>query len=290
MLDELTLAGEVVWAGAGSLTNHDGWVVLAPSGYGRPAAAGAGIGHRWSHYIGRCSTRSTAIKPCSTGRWRTAPPPPASTGVDDSAIAAAIWDLVWAGWLTNDTLGPLRSLLGASRSTAHARRRRPPRGRYARYARLAGGSRVERGPSGGCTDGAAGHGRTVVAAAPAGYGSDPTCRGAADVLLDRYGLVTRGAVVAEGVSGGFSAVYPVLKAAEESGRVRRGYFVEGLGAAQFAVPGAIDRLRSQYRSRQRGHYVRDSCSPPPTRRIRTARRCRGRTGLRRSTLTRTPSG
>ena len=57
-------------------------------------------------------------------------------GVDDSAIAAAIWDLVWAGWLTNDTLGPVRSLLGASRSTAQARRRRPPRGRYARYARL----------------------------------------------------------------------------------------------------------------------------------------------------------
>jgi ATP-dependent Lhr-like helicase len=82
--------------------------------------------------------------------------------------------------------------------------------------------------------------------------TDPTRRAVAlsDVLLDRYGVVTRGAVVAEGVSGGFSAVYPVLKAAEESGRVRRGYFVEGLGAAQFAVPGAIDRLRSQYRTSQ----------------------------------------
>jgi ATP-dependent Lhr-like helicase len=79
--------------------------------------------------------------------------------------------------------------------------------------------------------------------------SDPTRRAvaAADVLLDRYGLVTRGAVAAERVAGGFSAVYPVLKAAEESGRARRGYFVEGLGAAQFALPGAVDRLRAEAR-------------------------------------------
>jgi ATP-dependent Lhr-like helicase len=70
---------------------------------------------------------------------------------------------------------------------------------------------------------------------------------AADVLLDRYGIVTRGALGAERVTGGFSAVYPVLKAAEESGRARRGYFVEGLGAAQFALPGAVDRLRAEAR-------------------------------------------
>jgi ATP-dependent Lhr-like helicase len=70
---------------------------------------------------------------------------------------------------------------------------------------------------------------------------------AADVLLDRYGVVTRGSVGAERVSGGFSAVYPVFKAAEESGRARRGYFVEGLGASQFALPGAVDRLRAEAR-------------------------------------------
>jgi ATP-dependent Lhr-like helicase len=69
----------------------------------------------------------------------------------------------------------------------------------------------------------------------------------AEVLLDRYGIVTRGSVVAEGVSGGFAGVYRVLAAAEESGRVRRGYFVEGLGAAQFATTGAVDRLRAQSR-------------------------------------------
>jgi ATP-dependent Lhr-like helicase len=76
--------------------------------------------------------------------------------------------------------------------------------------------------------------------------ADATVRSyaAAEVLLDRYGVVTRGSVVAEGVPGGFAGVYRVLAAAEESGRVRRGYFVETLGAAQFAGTGAVDRLRA----------------------------------------------
>ena len=69
-------------------------------------------------------------------------------------------------------------------------------------------------------------------------------RALAELLLERHGIVTRGAVVAERVPGGFAAVYPVLRAAEESGRTRRGYFVESLGAAQFASPGAVDRLRT----------------------------------------------
>jgi ATP-dependent Lhr-like helicase len=75
---------------------------------------------------------------------------------------------------------------------------------------------------------------------------DPTRRAAAlaDLLLERHGVVTRGAVMAEGVTGGFAAVYPVLAALEERGAARRGYFVEGLGAAQFAMPGAVDRLRA----------------------------------------------
>jgi ATP-dependent Lhr-like helicase len=63
-------------------------------------------------------------------------------------------------------------------------------------------------------------------------------------LLDRHGVLTREAVVAEGLEGGFSGVYPILRALEESGRIRRGYFVDGLGAAQFALAGALDRLRA----------------------------------------------
>ena len=63
-------------------------------------------------------------------------------------------------------------------------------------------------------------------------------------LLDRHGVLTRGAVAAERIAGGFAAVYPVLRAMEEAGQCRRGYFVEGLGGAQFALPGAVDRMRA----------------------------------------------
>jgi ATP-dependent Lhr-like helicase len=149
---------------------------------------------------------------------------------------------VWAGELTNDTFAPVRTLLGAGR-TAHQRKPRTPRGRYGRYANLA--------PAGG-------RGSALRPPPPALAGrwsavprrdADPTRRALAttDVLLDRYGVVTRGSVAGERITGGFAAVYPVLKAAEESGRARRGYFVEGLGAAQFALPGAVDRLRGEAR-------------------------------------------
>ena len=63
-------------------------------------------------------------------------------------------------------------------------------------------------------------------------------------LLERHGVLTREAVAAEGITGGFPAVYPILRAMEEAGRIRRGYFVDGQGAAQFALPGAVDRLRA----------------------------------------------
>ena len=74
----------------------------------------------------------------------------------------------------------------------------------------------------------------------------------AQSLLDRYGILTKGAVAAERIPGGFAAVYPVLRAMEEAGRARRGYFVEGLGAAQFAVPGAVDRMRALARPQSGG--------------------------------------
>jgi ATP-dependent Lhr-like helicase len=143
-----------------------------------------------------------------------------------------VWDLVWAGHLTNDTFAPLRGLLGSS--GAHRAKPAAARTRYRRPGRPLLPSRT--GPP-----------------AMAGRWSrlpdrdlDPTRRAAAvaDVLLERHGVVTRGAVMAEGVTGGFAGVYPVLAALEERGAARRGYFVEGLGAAQFAVPGAVDRLRA----------------------------------------------
>jgi ATP-dependent Lhr-like helicase len=144
-----------------------------------------------------------------------------------------VWDLVWAGWLTNDTLAPLRSLLGGG-GGAHRAKPAAPRTRYRRPGRVTLPSRT---------------GAPTVAGRWSRLperDTDPTRRAAAvaDALLERHGVVTRGAVAAEGVVGGFAAVYRVFAALEERGAARRGYFVEGLGAAQFAVPGAVDRLRA----------------------------------------------
>jgi ATP-dependent Lhr-like helicase len=144
----------------------------------------------------------------------------------DADLATAVWDLVWAGHLTNDTLAPLRAALGSGRPTHRSRTTR--RGRPVLPSRT--------GPP------------TVAGRwwpLPARE-TTATLRShaLAEALLERYGIVIRGAVAAERTPGGFSAVYPVLRAFEESGRCRRGYFVEGLGAAQFALPGAVDRLRA----------------------------------------------
>ena len=94
--------------------------------------------------------------------------------------------------------------------------------------------------------------------------------------LDRYGVVTRGSVLTENAEGGFGTAYRALSSLEESGQCRRGYFVEGLGAAQFALTGAVDRLRAHQREPEAaaGRW----CWPPATRPTRTARRCPGRSG------------
>jgi ATP-dependent Lhr-like helicase len=149
--------------------------------------------------------------------------------LNDQDLITALWDLVWAGRLTNDTLAPLRARLGSSRTTHRPRTRR---GRPVMPSRT--------GPP------------TVAGRwwlLPERE-DDTTRRGhaLAETLLDRYGVVIRGAVMAERTPGGFAAVYPVLRAFEETGRCRRGYFVDGLGAAQFALPGAVDRLRATQRT------------------------------------------
>ncbi|MBY8871087.1 ATP-dependent helicase [Micromonospora sp. PLK6-60] len=226
-LDELCAGGEVVWAGSGAISGGDGWVTLAyadtaPLLLPPPDDAAA-----------RTPLHEAVLDALADGQalfFRSLADRVGST--DDTALTAAIWDLVWAGQLTNDTLAPLRAALGGG--GAHRSRPAAPRTRYRRPGRVALPSRG--GPP------------TV-----AGRWSrlperdlDPTRRAAAlaDLLLERHGVVTRGAVVAEQVTGGFAAVYPVLSALEERGAARRGYFVEGLGAAQFAVPGAVDRLRA----------------------------------------------
>ena len=153
-------------------------------------------------------------------------------GATDTELLTALWDLVWAGEVTNDSLAPLRSLLGG-KGTKAARPAGPVRGRP-RPGRL---TRI--GPP-------LGAGRWSLVAPLLQPAPSPTeaAHTSALQLLDRYGVVTREAVLAEGVRGGYAGVYGVLKVLEERGLTRRGYFVAGMGAAQFSLPGAVDRLRS----------------------------------------------
>ena len=226
MLDELTAAGEVVWAGNGSLPGNDGWVVLATAD-AAPLLLPAPVELPDSpihHAVLAVLDGDAAMF------FRTLSDRVAST--DDAELGAALWDLVWAGWLTNDTLAPVRALVsGSSRNRSMTR---PVRTRYGRPARPGLPSRT------GPPSVAGRWSRTP------GRDEDATRRAhaLAETLLDRHGVLTRGAVQAEGVEGGFSAIYRVLSAFEEAGRARRGYVVEGLGAAQFSLPGAVDRIRS----------------------------------------------
>jgi ATP-dependent Lhr-like helicase len=235
LLDELTSSGEVLWQGHGALAGTDGWVSLhpaelAPLTLADPQPVPDGLGAAVLETIG---AGGYFFRPLA-----------AQLGVTDDDLTGALWELVWAGRLGNDTLAPLRALLGQGRTTHRSRARAPVRGRYGRYG--TGRASVPRAPlplRGGPPE-AAGRWSALPSPEP-----DPTARAVAraEVLLDRYGVVTRGSVMAEDAAGGFSAVYRVLATAEESGRVRRGYFVEGLGAAQFGEVGAVDRLRSMAR-------------------------------------------
>ncbi|HEY0532614.1 MAG TPA: ATP-dependent helicase [Actinoplanes sp.] len=226
-LDELCGSGEVLWAGSGSIAGGDGWVTLAW------ADSAPLLLPPPDEELALAPLHQSVLAALDDGQalfFRGLSDRLGST--DDTELAAAVWDLVWAAHLTNDTLAPLRALLGAS--GAHRSRPAPARGRYRRPGRPTM-------PARGGPPNMAGRWSRLPA-----RDLDPTRRAAAlaDLLLERHGVVTRGAVMAEGVTGGFSAVYPVLGALEERGAARRGYFVEGLGAAQFAVPGAVDRLRA----------------------------------------------
>jgi ATP-dependent Lhr-like helicase len=231
MLDELTTTGEVLWAGHGALPGSDGWVSLhladqAALTLPEPSAlddAGRDGDELQLRIL-------DALAP--GGAWFFRQLSDAVGATDDTSVATALWELVWAGRLHNDTLAPLRALTGSG-TPAHRSRRTPPRTRSVR-GRPAMPSRT--GPPTTA-------GRWALLPA---IETDPTRRAkaAAENLLDRHGVVTRGAVVSERVPGGFAAVYKVLSAFEESGRCRRGYFVAGLGAAQFGTAGAVDRLRT----------------------------------------------
>ncbi|MDJ0464745.1 ATP-dependent helicase [Streptomyces sp. H27-C3] len=245
MLDELTTTGEVLWAGSGALPGKDGWISLY-------LADAAPLLLPQPHPLELTALHESVLTTLSGGYGlffrQIADQIRATTHPDctDPQLADAVWDLAWSGRLTNDTLAPLRSLLGSGRtagSTAHRAKRTVPRGRYGTLTASARTASRTGPPT------ASGRWSLLPAKEP-----DPTHRAhaLARTLLDRHGVVTRGAVAAEGVEGGFSATYRILAAFEDSGQARRGYVVEGLGAAQFSMDGAVDRLRAAATARDRG--------------------------------------
>ncbi len=217
-LDELGASGDLVWTGAGAIGARDGWIVVAradqatlhlPPPSTAPLSELAAATHETLRARGALFFRQLSDL---------------LDGPPDEALVAALWELLWQSRVTNDTLAPLRAFL---RGTG-LRRDRATAGRTPRGPR-------QQGPPAG-----AGRWSTT----PPVEDDDTRRRhAAAEQTLERNGLVTRETVIAERTSGGFAAVYPVLRAFEERGLCRRGYFVEGLGGAQFALPGAVDRMR-----------------------------------------------
>ncbi|MCQ9162872.1 ATP-dependent helicase [Arthrobacter sp. STN4] len=249
MLDELTATGEVVVSGAGALGGSDGWLSLhvAESAEltlnpvadfaesplaGRLLSGLSGGGAYFFHQLREMAADGPDDVPA------------------DDELTAALWELFWAGRISNDTFAPVRALLAGGHS-AHRQRPAPSRlrpARSGRYGRLPG--RAASGQRGAPPLGA---GRWSLLPGPWQAGPDARTGAAqttlrshalAELFLDRYGVVTRGSVMAAGVPGGFGLMYKVLARLEETGTCRRGYFIEHLGAAQFAVPATVDRLRA----------------------------------------------
>jgi ATP-dependent Lhr-like helicase len=221
-LDALCASGEVVWAGVEPLGTSDGRIVLALADHdARLARTAAPVPGPAADAIRAYLDARGAVFFADLAR---------AVGGFRNDVRDVLWQMVWAGEVTNDTLEPLRSRAEAVASEAQRRHR--PRDPFE------GGS-----PRLGL---AGSEGRWSLRSARWDSVPSDTDRRAAIArsLLDRYGVVTREAAHAEGIAGGFAAVYDVLKALEAQGRVRRGYFVEGRGGAQFAVPGADERLRA----------------------------------------------
>jgi ATP-dependent Lhr-like helicase len=263
MLDELMAAGELLWSGAGALPGNDGWVSLHLAD-----SAELTLNPAVEYEPGDAQQRLLDHLRNNGGGYFFRQLKDVAGGMDsvlsDQEVVSALWDLAWAGRITGDTFAPVRALI-AGGHTAHRQVARSPRARSPRLSRLgrSHGTGLLGSPglgSPGLGSPALGAGRygslSGTAATPplaAGRWSalpspelDATihARATAELLLDRYGVVTRGSVMAEQILGGFGLMYKVLARLEEAGRCRRGYFIEHLGAAQFAVPATVDRLRS----------------------------------------------
>ena len=230
MLDELTASGDVLWSGQGSLPGRDGWIALHPAETAPLTLTPP------EDEISPGSLEHQLLRAMEAGGGYFASQLRAQTGADsEQAVVEALWTLAWAGRVTNDTFGPVRSMVRGG-STAHRVARKAPRTRMYRATTTRALSPTVPPRTAGAG------GRWSLLPPPDG---DPTLRAttAASLLLDRYGVVTRGSVQAEGVPGGFAQMYRVLAGFEEAGHCRRGYVIETLGAAQFAASTTVDRLR-----------------------------------------------
>ncbi|MGH3457933.1 ATP-dependent helicase [Aeromicrobium sp.] len=230
MLDELLGTGEVVWTGAGTLPGRDGWVQLHPADVVLPVLRDVPE----PDVVGESILDALEGGGAFLFRQLTS----AIGETDDALVADALWQLIWSGRVAGDTFAPVRATLGgrgAHRSSSRSPRARLRSGR----GRAASPRLAQQGPP------------TVSGRwfrlDPAE--TDPTKLqlSRTEALLARYGVVTRGSVVAEQTPGGFAATYRVLRELEQTGACLRGYYIDTLGAAQFASPATVDRMRSHQR-------------------------------------------
>jgi ATP-dependent Lhr-like helicase len=216
-LDQLCATGELVWVGAGLDRVAVYFREDAPA-LGRLVAA--------DPPEGEVSDRIREVLAQGAEFWFDLL---ATTELEAEQALPALWDLVWSGEVTNDAWTPLR----AGRRYGVPRPERRPR-RFSR--RRSTGITATQGRWSLTT-------RLFETRPVPGTGQVPDRRALAELLLERQGIITRDGVRAEGIVGGYSAVYGELKVLETLGLARRGYFVEGLGGAQFALGGAVERLR-----------------------------------------------
>lgn len=237
MLDTLAASGALVWVGQGALGARDGRIAL----YRREQAAllldppaeappDGAIQQAIMDFLGQRGA-SFLVELEDAVRARIA-----ELRGDD--FEAALWDLVWAGRITNDSCAPLRALGGGRRRAAN----RPAGARGGRPSPAwSSGGRRPRRPG---TSVAGGRWSLVSGLRSATPTDTERTLAQCEQLLERYGVVSREAARAEDLTGGFAPLYRVLAGMEEAGRVRRGWFVDGLSGTQFALPGAVDRLRA----------------------------------------------
>ncbi|WP_424323082.1 ATP-dependent helicase [Gordonia sp. (in: high G+C Gram-positive bacteria)] len=240
MLDELLSSGEVLWSGHGAIGGADGWVALhvadaAPLTLTAPDDFEFTPAH---------TEILAALGDSGALRYRELLDAVAANHpVTESDLPDLLWDLVWAGLITNDSFSVVRAAMNPPRTTkttatsAHRSRGRAPRLRAARLSShyLSGAGSPTATPA----NVAGRWSRIQRAEIDATTGAAATC----EILLDRYGVVTKGSVTTEGTEGGFARIYKALSVFEDGGQVRRGYYIDGLGGAQFAAGHTVDVLR-----------------------------------------------